>query len=120
MDERRKFQRIPFATAIEINCNKVKYQGDLLDISLQGALIKGHGDIPLQKGDACELSVNLLDSEITLLFEVLLVHRQENRYGLKFTSGDTETMSHLRRLLELNIGSSEVLEKELSSWLKDE
>ncbi len=120
MDERRKFQRVPFATKAEINCDQIKYKGELLDISLQGALVQGIGDIPLKKGDPCELSIQLLDSEIIMLFDVNCVHRHENKFGFKFTSGDTESMTHLRRLLELNIGSSEVLDRELTLLLKDD
>ena len=119
MTERRKFQRVPFATEAEINCNNNKYSGKLLDISLQGALIHGKGNIPLEKGNICALSIHLLDSEITLQFDVDIVHREENKFGFRFIGEDTETMIHLRRLLELNIGSSETIDKEISFWLKD-
>jgi hypothetical protein len=119
MVERRNFQRVPFATEAEINCNEEKFHGELLDISLQGALIQGKGSISLEKGAICELSINLVDSEITLQFDVNLAHREENKFGFKFIGEDTETMIHLRRLLELNIGSSETIDKEISFWLKD-
>ncbi len=118
MDERRKFQRVPFATEAEISCNKNIYKGELLDISLQGALVQGKGEIQLQKGNSCELSVHLLDSEITMKFDALLVHMYEDKFGFKFTGGDTDTVTHLKRLLELNIGSSEVIDREISFWLK--
>jgi len=119
MIEKRKFQRVPFATEAEINCKEEKFSGELLDISLQGALIHGHGTIPLEKGNICELLIHLVDSEITMQFDVDLVHREENKFGFKFIGKDTETMIHLRRLLELNIGSSEAIDKEISFWLKD-
>jgi c-di-GMP-binding flagellar brake protein YcgR len=119
MDERRNFQRVPFATKAEIDCNCKKYHGELLDISLQGALVLGRGAIPLEKGSRCILSIHLLDSEITLQFEADIVHLQENRFGFKFISEDMETATHLRRLLELNIGSAEALDREIAFWLKD-
>ena len=119
MAEKRKYQRVPFATEAEINCNEDKFSGELLDISLQGALIHGQGTISLKEGDICELSIHLLDSEIIMQFDVDLVHREEDRFGFKFIGEDTETMIHLRRLLELNIGSSEAIDKEISFWLKD-
>jgi len=119
MDERRNFQRVPFATQAEINCNGKKYHGELLDISLQGALVLGKGIIPLEEGSCCELSIHLLDSEITLQFEANLLHRRDNKFGFKFISEDTETATHLRRLLELNIGSSETIDREVAFWLKD-
>jgi len=119
MVERRNFHRVPFATEAEINCEEKKYHGELLDISLQGALIQGKGTIPFETGSICELSVHLSGSEITLQFDVNLVHRKDNRLGFQFIGEDTETMIHLKRLLELNIGSSEILDKEISLWLKN-
>jgi c-di-GMP-binding flagellar brake protein YcgR len=119
MVERRNFQRVPFATEAEINCEEKKFHGELLDISLQGALIQGKGTIPFETGSICELSIHLLDSEITMQFDVNLVHRENNRLGFKFIGEDTETMTHLKRLLELNIGSPEILDKEISFWLKN-
>jgi hypothetical protein len=118
MDERRHFQRVPFATKAEICCDGRIYPGELLDISLQGALVLGEGTIPLAEGKRCELTVHLLDSEVALQFEADIIHRQENRFGLKFISEDTETATHLRRLLELNIGSSDSLDREISLWLQ--
>ena len=119
MTERRNFQRVPFATEAEINCNEKKFNGDLLNISLKGALINVYGPLPLEKDNICELLIHLVDSEITMQFDVDLVHREENKFGFKFIGKDTETMIHLRRLLEFNIGSSEAIDKEISFWLKD-
>ena len=99
MTERRNFQRVPFATEAEINCKQNIYHGELIDISLQGALIRGKGTIPLEKGNICALSIHLLDSEISLQFDVNLVHVGEKKFGFRFIGEDTETMIHLRRLL---------------------
>ena len=118
MPERRNFQRVPFTTNAEILCNNKKYNGELLDISLKGALILGTGHIPLEMGSRCDLTIHLLETEIVLNFEADLIHTEENRLGFKFVSEDTETAMHLRRLLELNIGSSDEIEKEISLWLK--
>lgn len=119
MVERRNFQRIPFATEVKVVCSGETYTGELLDISLQGALIDTSGNIPLKKGDTGELQINLSGSEVTLKFDVDLIHKDNERFGFRFIGEDTETMTHLRRLLELNVGSSEVIDKEISFWLKD-
>ena len=118
MVERRNFQRVPFATEAEIYCKDKKYHGELLDISLLGALVEGKENIPFETGNICELIIHLIGSEIALHFDVDLVHRRGNRLGLRFIGKDTETMTHLKRLLELNIGSSEIIDKEISFWLK--
>jgi len=119
MDERRNFQRVPFATNAEITYHGKKYHGELLDISLTGALVLGKEQIPLAEGNRCKLSIHLLDSEINLQFEADIVHLHERRVGFKFISEDAETASHLRRLLELNIGSSDAIDREVSLLLKD-
>jgi len=119
MTDRRNFQRVPFITKAEISCNSNRYHGKLINISLQGALVDSKGDITLEMGNRCELFIHLLDSEITLKFEADIVYQQENRFGFKFISEDIATISHLRRLLELNIGSSEVIDREVSFWLKN-
>ena len=119
MVERRNFQRVPFATKAEITCEEKKFRGELLDISLQGALIEGEEIIPFETGNICELLIHLSGSEITLQFDVNFVHREDKKLGFRFIGEDTETMTHLKRLLELNIGSSEILDKEISFWLKN-
>ena len=119
MDEKRNFQRVPFVTRAEINCNSRKYRGRLLNISLQGALVSGKGFIPFAEGDRCQLSIHLLGTEITLQFEADLIHRQDDRFGFRFISEDLETASHLRRLLELNIGSAETIDREVTFRLQD-
>ena len=120
MGERRNFQRVPFSTQAEIGFSGEKYQGQLIDISLKGALVLGKGDIPLAEGNRCALAIHLLNSEVTLQFEADIIHRQGNRFGFHFISEDTETAAHLRRLLELNIGSSEAVEMEVAFWLKEQ
>ena len=118
MTEKRNFQRVPFATDADILFNNQKYKGELLDISLNGALIQGKGSIQLKIGNRCDLTIHLLETEIVLNFEAYLIHTEGNRLGFKFVCEDTETAMHLRRLLELNIGSAEEIEKEIAIWLK--
>ena len=82
-------------------------------------MVHGRNTIPLAEKNRCELIIHLMNSEITLLFEAEVIHCDQKRIGFKFIGEDTETATHLRRLLELNIGSSEELDKELAYWLKD-
>ena len=53
-------------------------------------------------------------SEITLTFNAELVHNHQNKLGLKFWSTDINTMTHLRRLLELNVADYDAITHELS------
>ena len=118
MDERRNFQRVSFAARTEIICAGKKYHCELTNISLRGALVLADRTLPLEEGSRCKLAIHLLDSEIILRFETDIIHRRDNRCGFKFISEDLETAIHLKRLLELNIGSSTAMEKEVARWLK--
>ena len=56
---------------------------------------------------------------ISLGFQAELIHCEENRYGFKFISENLETLTHLRKLIELNTGDAEATRSELSAWLCD-
>ena len=95
MTEKRNFKRVPIATDAEILCNNKKYSGELLDISLNGALLQGKGHIQLEMGNRCDLTIHLLETEIVLNFEADLVHIEENKLGFKFISEDAWLFLHL-------------------------
>jgi hypothetical protein len=45
--------------------------------------------------------------------ETIVVHSQQDSLGLRCEKIDIESASHLRRLLELNMGDAELLSREL-------
>lgn len=119
MTQHRHFKRIPFATEAQVIIAGQAYACTLMDISLRGALCHSPlKSLPLSLGAACEVRVILPSSEISLDFGAELVHCEHSEYGFRFTTQDTTTMTHLRRLLELNIGDSDQVEEELRFWLK--
>lgn len=85
-----------------------------MDISLRGALLGLKDQPPLQPGKLYRLEINLSSSDINLNFQVEMVHCTGNEYGFKFVEQDIETISHLRRLLELNIGDNAEIDREIS------
>ncbi len=119
MADRRNFQRIKFSTASMLKAGDTPYQGDLLDISLKGALLRFNTSPPIQRDGVYDLEIRLPSSEISMNFKVALVRSGAgNEYGFKFISQDIGTIAHLRRLVELNIGDSSEFDREFSRWLK--
>lgn len=114
MQDRRNFSRIKFGTEVQIKLNNKTFEGELLDISLKGALIQSNIQTPIKIGDCCALRFYLTSSVIRLKFNVELVHLHQNKLGFKFLSEDVDTMTHLRRLLELNVGEEDRITHELS------
>ncbi len=119
MDEKRYFSRINFKAQSQIEFNDKVYEGELLDISLRGALLCFKDQIPLKKCDHCTLLIHLHSSDIKLIFDAELAHIHQNNLGFKFISEDMGTMTHLRSLLSLNIGDYDKITDELEFWLKE-
>ncbi len=119
MDEKRYFTRINFKAHSQIEFDNNTYEGDLLDISLRGALLSFKDPVPLKKKDCCTLIIHLHSSDIKLIFEAELTHIHENNMGFKFLGEDVGTMTHLRNLLSLNVGDYDKITDELDFWIQD-
>ncbi|WP_168203342.1 PilZ domain-containing protein [Oceanispirochaeta crateris] len=114
----RKFLRADFQTQgyIHLSDNR-QIPFELVNISLKGILITVN-DKTLQKGEAYDLRIKLMSSDIEISTISVLVHEEGEHKGFYFREIDLDSMIHLRRLLELNIPNGGEIEKELS-FLKD-
>lgn len=117
MDERRQFSRILFAATAFIRQGEQEWNTKILDLSLNGALIEKPQEIQLSQ-EPVTLSFFLPDSEIELTMETRLVHDEETKLGLKCLNIDVDSISHLRRMLELNIGDASLLNRELTLFIQ--
>ncbi len=114
MDERRKFVRVKFFAEVEVVYFDNTYQAKLLDLSLKGALIRPTPEIPMGLGNTCDFTIRLAAKDLTLEFKAELIHLNGHHFGLKFLTQDIDTMTHLRRLLELNICDHDRITQELA------
>ncbi len=119
MNEKRYFKRVNFQAEVQVICNGNTLYGDLLDISLKGALISIHESGILQVGRQATVHIYLTSPDISITAEADVVHQRVEDFGFKFFRIDAESMGHLRRLLELNLGSSETVASELEFILKE-
>ena len=119
MGEKRYFSRISFKAHSQIELNDTVYEGELLDLSLRGALLNFKEHIPVKMNNSCTLIIYLHSSEIKLIFEAELVRIHDNNFGFKFISEDVGTMTHLRNLVSLNVGDYDKITDELEFWLKE-
>ncbi|RJG12013.1 PilZ domain-containing protein [Pseudomonas cavernicola] len=113
-NERRRFQRIAFDASTEIAQGERRWVVELHDLSLKGLLVKrphnwsGDHDQPFEA--RIELSA---DAQVTM--EVVLTRIQGDLLGFVCRHIDLDSISHLRRLVELNLGDETLLERELAS-----
>jgi hypothetical protein len=113
MDHRR-FSRILFSSNAKLLCNNQNFDTEVLDLSLKGALVKRPVHWDLADGSKVQLQFQLNDSELVLQMDTVVAHSHPENLGLRCEKIDIESASHLRRLLELNIGDADLLSRELS------
>jgi hypothetical protein len=112
--ERRQFHRIAFDAATELVQGPHRWSVELQDLSLKGLLVAcppgwdGDASLPFQ-------ALVHLSSEVTLSMEVCLSRQQGTQLALACQHIDIDSISHLRRLVELNLGDADLLERELSA-----
>ena len=113
MTEQRQFSRVDFNTTTYLIHNNQRIETKLLDISLKGALVIIGQVVLISKGDSCILEIQLGESEIVLKIKAELVHIEKNHLGFNFQSIDLDSLAHLRRLMEVNLGNTDLIDKEL-------
>jgi hypothetical protein len=111
---RRKFSRIPFQTEASLFLPDGEVVVEVLDLSLKGALIHPNADMFVTVGTNCTLKIRLDHSGATIRMEATVVHHMANYYGLACREIDLDSVTHLRRLVELNLGDEAMAEREFS------
>lgn len=111
---RRQFSRIHFAAEARLFLPDGELAVELVDLSLKGALIRPKGHLFVTVGTSCTLKVQLDDAGAVIRMESTIVHHQGPYYGLACVEIDLDSVTHLRRLVALNLGDELLLERELS------
>ena len=119
-NEQRHFTRIPFDASITISqqSSGLKSEAELIDISFKGILIKKPDNWEDQNGERYSIHFQLAGEEIALTLDVMSVHTEQDRIGFRIEHMDLDTATHLRRLVELNLGDESLLERELSELIQ--
>ena len=115
MEHKRKFSRLPFKSGASVTLSDVPGVIDvnLIDISLKGALVEFPPGRELPLATPVVLRLELEGSKIAIEMKTEVAHVNEGRIGLRCHSIDLESMTHLRRVMELNLGDSTIWEREV-------
>ena len=116
--ERRSFWRAVFHSPVRVVTHHGEMAAQLLDISLKGALLETSERWGGGPGEECQVTLKLApDATISMWAEVM--HVDGAHVGLRCKSIDIDSITHLRRLVELNVGDESVLQRELSALTTD-
>lgn len=115
--EQRHFKRVRFFSQAELVSDGHRYATEVIDLSLKGALIKKPAETVSAGESPLLLTLHLSDSEETLTMQVSIAHQHTEVLGLHCDKIDIDSISHLRRLLELNLGDPALLNRELDELI---
>lgn len=118
--ERRRFTRINFDAKTELKNAENTYSVALVDVSFNGILVKSDTPLALEIGDQVEATIHLLGDDIAIRTPATLAHRREQEYGFLIENLDIDSLTLLRRLVELNLGDETLLERELDHFFDND
>ncbi|MBS0345756.1 MAG: PilZ domain-containing protein [Proteobacteria bacterium] len=123
-EQRRKFSRVHFQEGAMLQLAGHGLACEVLDLSLKGALLTcpAVGDVALaaKRGEACELRLALSGAgDALVLMSGSIAHVEVSagqlHVGMQCREIDLDSITHLRRLVELNLGDATVLDREMAA-----
>lgn len=113
-DDKRRFSRINFDANVLLSKDGKEWRTSMLDISLNGLLINAPKNWDAVVGECFHAEILFADSGPVISAEVAVSHQAEGKIGFEVVNIDVDSVGHLRRLVELNLGDEELLNRELS------
>lgn len=111
--ERRHFIRVTFDAPATLTTATGSFIVHIEDLSLKGALVDLPGGIVLPLGTQCQLSLALSSSTEHIVMMVDVARGYGQHTGLRCISMDLDSVTHLRRLIEWQLGDATLLERDL-------
>ncbi len=110
----RQYSRIPFKADVLLHVHAGTIKVHLVDIALKGALVRTDIPMALVLQEPCRLVLPLADSGEGVVMIGHVVHLERDHVGIACENMDLTSLTRLRRLIELNTGDSELMDRELS------
>lgn len=116
-DDRRRFKRIAFDAKTTLAQGDRTWQVQLVDLSLKGMLIERPASWQADTDQQFNADIKL-SNEAHVQMDVRLTHDDHGQLGFVCEHISLESISHLRRLIELNLADHDELERELAALIE--
>jgi hypothetical protein len=113
-EKQRRFHRIPFDGQARLYSSVAMWETSVIDLSLRGALVKKPPSWEGRKGMNLRLELRL-PAMVIISMGVIAANVAEDSIGLRVERLDFDSFAHLKRMVELNLGESELLNRELTA-----
>ncbi|MGR9012720.1 MAG: PilZ domain-containing protein [Gammaproteobacteria bacterium] len=111
-NDNRHFHRILFAGEASLNCEEKTWSCEIIDLSLKGCLLRFTAPWEENLEKLYTLTLHLSE-DTQIKMDLTATHVVDNKVGFKCEHIDIDSISTLRRLVELNLGDSSLLERDL-------
>ena len=111
--ERRHFVRVSFDAPALLTTSSNAFSVHVQDLSLKGALIVAPAQAGLEPGMLCQITIPLAETGNHIAMSAEVAHVEGLHAGLLCRGIDLDSVTHLRRLIELQLGDPALLERDL-------
>jgi hypothetical protein len=115
--DKRRFHRVGHDARATLTAHAQASTCTVEDLSLKGCMVKLAEAWQVDPQQQYHLSIHLTYS-IHIDMEVVLAHQEGVHAGFRCVSIDADSATKLRRLVELNLGDSALLERDLHELAK--
>lgn len=116
-DDKRHFHRVGHDARATLSRAGQTWSATVEDLSLNGCLVEMSGEWPVTPGQTYQLSIHL-SYAIHIEMAVVLAHQDGRHVGFHCVSLDADSAGQLRRLIELNLGDSHLLERDMRELIR--
>jgi len=117
MSDKRRFNRVNFVTEACIQTSSGLSAVQVVDISIKGVKVIDSNDSIPSDAENLFIVITLGDGVATIGLDCRVAFHREQEWGLEVTSMDLDSATHLRRLLEFNLGDKALVERDLEALL---
>lgn len=115
--DKRQFNRVTFDAPVTIHGDDGDWGSNLIDISLKGVLVTRPENWNHSDNDEFDISIELEDHDSIINMNIKQVHIENETLGFQCVSIDLESVTILKRLVELNLGDEQLLERDIKNMM---
>lgn len=115
--DKRHFHRVAYNARVTLTSGGDIWAGTAQDVSLKGCLVQLGRYWPVEEGRSYRLTLHL-SPVLNIDMDVVLAHQEGEHVGFRCTRIDLDSITELRRLVELNLGDSSLLDRDLHALVQ--
>ena len=112
MNNKRQFQRVLFNHDASLTCNGHQWSTNVIDLSLRGLSCTKPKNVTFEIDQLMTLSIQLAQEQV-IIMEAVIIHNEKGVLGMRCTRIDINSISELRRLVQLNLADEALLQRDI-------